>query len=69
MRLCSTYIIEDVLVGRVKEEDEGDDCVSGSGTAMDRVLRGTDGLADEKDDHAAARDKKQYPSPSNVDEE
>lgn len=36
---------------------------------MNRVLRGTYGLADKEEDHAAAGHKKECPPPSSIDEE
>lgn len=38
----------DVLVGRIEQEDEGDDSMSSRGAAANRVLRGTNGLSDEE---------------------
>lgn len=62
-------ITEDVLVGRIEKEDEGDDSVSGRGTAVKCVLRGANGLADEEQNHTAARDKEECPPSRDIDEE
>lgn len=51
---------EDVLIGGVKQEDEGNDGVARARGLVDRVLRRTHGLEAEEEEHASrGRDEEQ----------